>query len=121
ARMLDAGFALLRRTVLLEAGTEVASLVFDPAGSVGIAAAGPVRGTPRESGLETVFEPSAELALPIEAGDVVGRLLVLSGSELVGRVDARATGSLSADERGWGTGALGTLLEWGHRLIGWAW
>ncbi|MGH2734586.1 MAG: D-alanyl-D-alanine carboxypeptidase family protein [Actinomycetota bacterium] len=119
--MLDAGFALLRRTVLLEAGTEVASLVFDPAGSVGIAAAGPVRGTPQVSGLETVFEPSAGLTLPIEAGDVVGRLRVLSGSDLVGRVDARATGSLSADDRGWGTGALGTLLEWGHRLIGWAW
>jgi D-alanyl-D-alanine carboxypeptidase (penicillin-binding protein 5/6) len=119
-RMLDAGFAALRRTLLLEAETELASLVFDPAGSVGIAAARPVRGVTDATTLATVFEPSPRLSLPIEAGQVVGRLLVVDGDDVVARVDARATGSLRSDQQAWGARLLGALLEWGHGLLGWA-
>lgn len=115
-RLLDFGFAVLRRTVLVKPGTLVGHVVFDPGGSVGAATPRPIRGLARPGEVDLVFEPGVRLELPVEEGEVVGSVTVVAAGEDIRTAEVTATGSLRTDDTPWVTEALGGLLRIGNGL-----
>ncbi|MGH2748137.1 MAG: D-alanyl-D-alanine carboxypeptidase family protein [Actinomycetota bacterium] len=89
-RLLDFGFAALRRTVLLGRGDRVGELVFDPSGTVTVVAGRTVRGITHPRVVEVEFDPIEGVGPPLEAGDVVGWVTVLTGAETLASVEAVA-------------------------------
>jgi D-alanyl-D-alanine carboxypeptidase len=118
ARLLDYGFARLSRTVLVERGTVVGHLVFDPAGSVGAATTRSVRGLARPGEVDIRFQPDGDLELPVKEGDVVGAATVVASGEVVRTVEVRATSTLGSHQTQWVGAALGDLLRLGSQLAG---
>ena len=109
--MLDYGFAVLRRGIVLRAGTPVGGVLFDPLGASGIVAAKTLRGLTDPSEVRLFFEPSDDLRAPIAAGTSVGTITVGDGDGNVGEVDAVTTVPIDGEEEsGWAAGMFETLL-----------
>ena len=126
--LLDHGFASLRAAaaaqrrretaaaseegVVLGTREQVGALVFDPGGATGVVAAEEVvaSGALRE-GITVVFTPSEELLLPLEPGEEIGTVQVMSGDELIGTVPALAEDAVAVEGSSWGTRALSGLLR----------
>jgi D-alanyl-D-alanine carboxypeptidase (penicillin-binding protein 5/6) len=87
-RLLDLGFARLRRTVLLARGASVGELVFDPGGSTSVRAARTVRGMADPAALRSRFLPAPTVGLPLRPGAVVGAVTLAAPSRAVARVPA---------------------------------
>ncbi|MDQ3957475.1 MAG: serine hydrolase [Actinomycetota bacterium] len=85
--LLDYGFDVLGRAVLLQEGSTVGALVFDPSGSVGAVAARTIRAVSHEGRVAVTFSPAPALAPPFAGGEPVGTVILVSGA---GRVIARA-------------------------------
>jgi serine-type D-Ala-D-Ala carboxypeptidase (penicillin-binding protein 5/6) len=110
--MLDYGFAVLRRGIVLRAGTPVGGVLFDTLGSSGIVAAKTLRGITDPSEVRLFFEPSEDLRAPIAAGTSVGTITIGDGDKDVGEVDAVTTSSIDDEEdQGWPAGVFETLLS----------
>ena len=110
--MLDYGFAVLRRGIVLRAGTPVGGVLFDTLGASGIVAAKTLRGITDPSDVQLVFEVSDDLQAPIAAGTSVGTITVGDGDRNVGEVDAVTTVQIDGEEeRSWAAGVFETLLD----------
>jgi D-alanyl-D-alanine carboxypeptidase (penicillin-binding protein 5/6) len=120
AALLDWGFAKLRRLdrrgVLVESGAPVGALVFDN-GSTEVVAGEDLEGLlPRDPrDIQLSFIASSDAELPIEDGDVVGRVEVSTTRGEVGSVPAIASGAIEADDGGswWAAPVVGLV-----RLVG---
>lgn len=109
--LLDHAYAALARTVLVRPGRSVGWLLIAGAGAVDVVTGSRLRGPYERSSVITEFRPSA-LTEPVRDGDVVGTVVVRSGSVVVGRVDALASGDARpADDPGWLADTLGGLLR----------
>lgn len=109
-RLLDLGFAELRRSVLLGRGERVGELVFDPSGTVTVVAGRTVRGIthPRIVGVE--FEPAQGVGPPFAAGDVVGRVAVVEGAQTIASVEAVAAVDVESQDS-WQVSLMTGLLR----------
>ena len=111
-RLLDYGFDVLRRGIVLRAGTPVGGIVFDTLGSTGIVAARTVRDITDPSEVRLRFEPFDDLHAPLAGGTGVGTITVSDGTREVASVEAVATTTLEAsEEQGWPLSVLQTILE----------
>lgn len=115
--LLDHGWELLNRTVLLRGGTEVGGLVFEN-GSTGVVAASPVRGPTRRADVSYTFTPAPGISSPVFDGEVVGEILVTGPRGTLARVDALATGSVHPSTRSWAGDAVATVLRTVGELLG---
>ena len=111
-RLLDYGFGVLRRGIVLRAGTPVGGIVFDTLGATGIVAARTVRGLTDPTEVRLRFEPFDALRAPLTGGTGVGTISVSDGTREVASVEAVTTTTLEpAEEQGWPLSALRTILE----------
>lgn len=127
-RLLDYGFARLRRAerlereraeaeaaesgIVLAANERVGALVFDPAGATAVVAGEEVSapgGVGDEIAVE--FTASEQLLLPLAAGEHIGTVQVVSGDEVIATVPALAGHPVGVDDASWGTRALTGLLR----------
>lgn len=118
--LLDYGFRVLGRTVLVRQGSVLGALVFDPAGAAAVVAARTVRGIPDPATIRVRFEPAASAAPPIGEGETVGTVVVTSAA---GDVVARAPAVTEQElEGGAGNGGaasfFGGLLRAAASLVG---
>ena len=110
--MLDYGFAVLRRGIVLRAGTTVGGVLFDPLGSSDIVADKTLRGLTDPSEVQLFFEEADDLRAPVAAGTSVGTITVADGDRNVGEVDAVTTVPIDGEEEsGWAAGMFETLLR----------
>jgi D-alanyl-D-alanine carboxypeptidase (penicillin-binding protein 5/6) len=117
-RMLDYGFARLRRSVLLQRGAVVGRFVFDPSGSAAATAAGALRGMQHPATVELAFEPAADVRPPIERGEPVGRATLLASGRVVGSVPAVAAEPLRGASVHGLVETLGAVLRVAHHVAG---
>jgi D-alanyl-D-alanine carboxypeptidase (penicillin-binding protein 5/6) len=117
-RLLDYGFARLRRAVLLGAQDLVGKVVFDPAGSVAAAAAATVRGIHDPRLVVVSFRPEPDLHPPIQRGERVGAAVLSASGRVIASVPAVAAEAIPAEAPGGMVEVLGALLRWGHRAAG---
>lgn len=112
ASLLDIGFRLIAREVLLRRGTPVAVLFTDGAGAVPVIAARPLRGL-RPPGATTHSFAPLSIEGPVERGQVVGTIRVSSGEGVIGSVPAVAAGALApaGDGEGWMADVLAGILR----------
>jgi D-alanyl-D-alanine carboxypeptidase (penicillin-binding protein 5/6) len=115
--LLDYGFAVLGRGVLVREGSALGALVFDPSGAAGVVAGRTVRGLPDPDRVEVGFEP-ARVTPPVAAGETVGSVVVrLPGGEVVARAPAVAEAELP-DAGGGGAGFFGAVLRTAASVVG---
>lgn len=115
--LLDYGFRLLARTVLVRDGAVLGALVFDPSGATAVVAGEAVRGIPDPATVEVTFEPG-DVSPPLHAGEVVGRVLVRTrGGEVVAEAPAVAEDDLP-DDGGGASGIFGPILRAAAGVIG---
>lgn len=127
AALLDLGFAELRSRarkareeqerlaaqpgLLLSAREQVGALVFDPSGATGVVAGADVEGVTPPAGVEIKFTPADRLLLPLEQGEEIGTVEVMSGGAVLGTAPALAEDPISSDGSSWATRALSGLLR----------
>lgn len=115
--LLDYGFRVLGRGILVREGETVGAVVFDPSGSVAVVAGRTVRGIPRPESVSVTFEP-APVSAPLDRGESVGTVLITSADgDVVARAPAIASTSVGEDDDGGGS-LLGGLLRVAAALIG---
>ena len=117
-RLLDLGFSLLRRTVLLRRGAPVGGLVFDPAGTATVRSARTVRGMTDPTTLRRRFTPLRELRLPLRPGAQVGAVVLAAGDRTVARVPAVVVRPPAPGDAVPLVEWLGSALRVGHALLG---
>lgn len=114
--LLDYGFRVLGRGVLVEEGELLGELVFDPSGVTPVVAGKTLRGIPDPARVDVTFEP-APVTLPLADGETVGTMVVtLPGGEVVARGPAVAAGELPED--GGGAGFFGSILRAAEAVLG---
>lgn len=117
AALLDYGFLVLGRTVLVEEGEPVGELVFDPSGATAVVAGRTLRGIPDPARVEVSLVP-ARVTPPLAEGETVGTMVVtLPTGEVVARGPAIAGDELD-DDGGGGAGFFGSLLGAAASLVG---
>lgn len=110
--LLDYGFAVLGRGVLVREGAPVGTIVFDPSGAVAAVAGRAVRGLPERSDVRVGFEPAAAVAPPLDEGETVGTVVVTSANgEVVARGPAVADAAVPEAREGFAGPLLGALLR----------
>ena len=117
AALLDLGWDRLANTIVMPAGAHVGALVFEE-GSTRVAAAAPVRTAVLPSAIVYEFVPAEVLEAPLEAGDIVGRVIVRYPQGIIDTVDAVAVGSVVTEEDHWAAGLLAGLLRSVGELVG---
>ncbi|MDQ3953304.1 MAG: D-alanyl-D-alanine carboxypeptidase, partial [Actinomycetota bacterium] len=85
--LLDYGFRILGRGVLVREGRILGALVFDPSGAAAVVAGRTVRGIPEPGSVGIRFDPARNVTPPLAAGETVGTVVVSSAQ---GNVVARA-------------------------------
>lgn len=115
--LLDLGWLLLDRTVLLARGAEVGALVFEQ-GSIEVRAAARVRGSLRPADIEIEFVPDASVRIPVHRGAIVGRVIVTSNGRLVSSVDAVAADAIQLPAGSWASDVFAGLLRAVGSLVG---
>lgn len=117
--LLDYGFAVLGRSVLVREGTVLGALVFDPAGAAVVIAGRTIRGIPDPSTISVGFEPAGSLHPPIAEGETVGTMVVSSRGDVVARAPAVAEAPLGEEDGGGGAASfLGAVLSAAEALFG---
>ena len=116
-RLLDYGFARLRNTLLLRAGTQVGAVLVPAGGSADVVAAADVRALADPARVAVDFEPRP-ISGVVNEGDAVGAITVSDGRRVVATVDAIAADSVPPAEQGWATGVVETILRTAARATG---
>ena len=118
AALLDYGFAVLGRGVLLREGAAVGVVVFDPSGSVGVVAGRTVRGIQRPETVSVTYQPGTAVP-PLDRGETLGSVVITSaGGAVVARAPAVAQDAVGdAGDEGF-AGLLGDVLGAAAELIG---
>ena len=125
--LLDLGFAEVRAEVrrqrredarlarqpglLLSAREQVGALVFDPSGSTAVVAGADVEGQTPAAGVEITFRPADRLLLPLQEGEQIGTVQVMSGGSILGTAPALAADPVASAGSSWGARALSGLLR----------
>lgn len=116
--LLDYGFEVLGRGVLLREGTSVGAVVWDPSGSVGVVAGETVRGIPLPGSITVEFRPDGTVP-PLEKGETVGSVVITSAAgDVVARAPAVADASVDDDGDSGAASLFGSLLGAAADLIG---
>ncbi len=116
--LLDYGFSVLGRGVLLREGTALGVVVFDPSGSVGVVAGRTVRGIQRPGSVSIAFEPGAAQP-PLDRGETLGSVVVTSaGGSVVARAPAVAEEAVDDAGGGGAASLFGDVLAAAAELIG---
>lgn len=104
--------ALARRPgLLLSAREQVGALVFDPSGSTSVVAGADVEGQTPAAGIEITFRPADQLLLPLQEGEQIGTVQVMSGGSVLGTAPALAQDPVASAGSSWGARALSGLLR----------
>ena len=127
ATLLDLGFREMRAAkreqreaerrlaaqpgLLLSAREQVGALVFDPSGATAVVAGADVEGRTPSGGVEITFTPADQLLLPLEEGEEIGTVHVMSGGSVLGTAPALAQDPVASAASSWGTRALSGLLR----------
>jgi D-alanyl-D-alanine carboxypeptidase len=116
-RLLDYGWSKLRRRVLLPAGTEVATIVFDPGGATTVVASRDVKGSALRGEVATRFDLDEGVAAP-GSGARVGTVSVSVAGSQIASVPAAATRTVPPDPH---QGLVVRIIEWllviGSRVV----
>ncbi|MDQ3983280.1 MAG: serine hydrolase [Actinomycetota bacterium] len=116
--LLDYGFAVLGRGVLLREGSELGSLVFDPSGAVGVVAPRTVRGIPEPSRVTIAFDAARSVTPPLSRGETVGTVVITSRTgAVVTRAPAVTDAPVPASDGG-AASFFGTLLRVAAGVVG---
>jgi D-alanyl-D-alanine carboxypeptidase (penicillin-binding protein 5/6) len=115
--LLDLGWLLLERTVLLARGAQVGALVFEQ-GSTEVRAASRVRGSLRPADVAIEFIPDPNVRMPVYRGEIVGRVIVISNGRQVTSVDAVAADAIQPSEASWASDVFAGLLRAVGSLVG---
>ncbi|HEX2058577.1 MAG TPA: serine hydrolase [Actinomycetota bacterium] len=117
--LLDYGFRVLGRSVLVEQGRALGALVFDPSGAAAVVAGRTVRGIPDPSSVGIRFEPARDLTPPLSAGETVGTVVISSAAgDVVARAPAVAEEDLPDGGGRAGASFLGALLRGAAAVLG---
>ncbi len=117
--LLDYGFAVLGRGILVREGSELGSVVFDPAGSVGVVVPRTVRGIPEPASVTIAFEPAASVTPPLARGETVGSVVISSRSgSVVARVPAVTDAAVPDSGGGVASSLFGALLRVAAMVVG---
>lgn len=111
AALLERGWRILARRVLVRRGLVVGSLVFDPGGATEVVTAEPIRGSARLEEIEVAFRADPGVTPPITAGQVVGEVTVEVDDRVRYRAPAHARSAIPADDPSWGEVAISALLR----------
>lgn len=111
ATLLERGWRILARSVLVRRGTAVGTLVFDPGGATEVVTAEPIRGSARPEEIEVSFDADPDVAAPIAAGQVVGEVTVAVDDRVLYRAPAHARHAIAAADPSWGEVAISALLR----------
>jgi serine-type D-Ala-D-Ala carboxypeptidase (penicillin-binding protein 5/6) len=101
-----------------EPGTAIAALVFDLAGATDVVASGGDLDAVVDSGegpFDVVYEPRADIELPLDAGERIGTLTIVDGGGTVAQVGAISSNPVPPSGNSWIVGALAGIL----RFAGW--
>ena len=115
--LLDLGWLLLDRTVLLARGAQIGALVFEQ-GSTEVRAAARVRGALRPADVAIQFIPDPDVRMPVHRGEIVGRVIVTSNGRQVSSVDAVAADAIQSSEVSWASDVFAGLLRAVGSLVG---
>lgn len=111
-RLLDHGWETLANMPLLDPGTPVAALVFDPSGATRVTAATGVRGPADPASLSVFFVADDDVTPPIDVGEEVGTVVVRStDGAIVGQVPALATSAVVPAADSWAQELLTAVLR----------
>lgn len=116
AALLDTGFAVIGREVLLKRGLVVGVVFLDGSGTSNVVASRRLTGLRPQGGVRIGLEPHP-LSGPVDRGDVVGTVLVTAGGRTVGSVPALADTSLRPPAPTWLNGVLARLIAVGASII----
>jgi len=97
--------------LLLSAREKVGALVFDPSGATDVVAGADVEGLTPTGGVEITFTPAARLLLPLQEGEQIGTVQVMSEGSVLGTAPALAEDPVASVTSSWGTRALSGLLR----------
>ena len=111
ADLLDYGFAVLARTVVIEEGTAVGDIVFDTSGALPAVLARPVRGLYPAGKLRPVIRLEDDLAPPIVNGERIGTVTYMAGRKRVAVIPLVAGRELEAAEVSWTTALLASTIS----------
>ena len=100
-----------RPGLLLSAREQVGALVFDPSGSTAVVAGADVEGVTPAEGIEITFRPADQLLLPLQEGEQIGTVQVMSGGSVLGTAPALAEDPVASAGSSWGARALSGLLR----------
>lgn len=116
--LLDYGFGVLGRGVLLREGAAVGVVVFDPSGSVDVVAGRTVRGIHRPDSVSIDYRPGAAVP-PLDRGETLGSVVITSaGGAVVARAPAVAGAAVDDSDDGGVAGLFGDVLGAAAALIG---
>jgi hypothetical protein len=117
AALLEYGWERLERGVLVKESDFLGELVFG-AGATGVVAARTVRGGVHPERISVVFVADATLALPINAGERIGKALVTTaGGRPLGSAPALATDDVDSSEVSWATRAVAGVIDVGAGVL----
>lgn len=117
--LLDYGFRVLGRGVLVEEGRVLGALVFDPGGATSVVAGRTVRGLRDPATVDVRFEPAASVSLPLARGETVGTVVVETpGGEVVAVAPAVAEADLPGTGGGGVASVLGSVLRSAAAVVG---
>lgn len=118
--LLDFGFETLRAEarrlaseprLLLSTHEQVGALVFDPSGATAVVAGADIEAVTPPDLIEITFIPSERLLLPLEEGERIGTVHVMSGDSVLGTAPALADDPVDSAASSWGTRAVAGLLR----------
>lgn len=115
--LLDYGFRVLGRGVLVERGSVLGDLVFDPAGAAAVVAGRTVRGIPDPSTVAVTFEAAA-VSPPLARGETVGTVVISSRGDVVARAPAVAEEDLPGATGGGAASLFGSVLRAAAAVVG---
>lgn len=117
--LLDYGFAVLGRGILVEQGSTLGALVFDPAGAAAVVAGRTVRGLPDPSTIGVRFEPSESVTPPLAGGETVGTMVIISeNGDVVARAPAVTPDDLPGGDGGGAASLFGAVLRAASAIVG---
>ncbi|HEX2196103.1 MAG TPA: serine hydrolase [Actinomycetota bacterium] len=117
--LLDYGFRILGRGVLVREGKVLGALVFDPSGSAAVVAGRTVRGVPEPSSVGIRFDPATNVSPPLAAGETVGTVVVSSAQgDVVARAPAVASDDLPDGGGGGAASVVGAVLRAAAAVVG---
>ncbi len=102
--------------LLLSAREEVGALVFDPGGSTVVVAGADLHGAIPPGPLDITFTPADQVLLPLQEGEEVGTVEVMSNGSILGTVPALARDPVARRRSSWVGRALSGVIRGAARL-----